>query len=130
MVFYQAMSYQLRDVTPEVLRCIAGLGCPAIYEIEERTPSELRCFGGLGCPAVYEVSRLTPKDLQCVIGTCPEVAYDAQKESYLIVGKVICKEEARAILLGEGKTLADKIGEGEALVCVPKGLLAEIGKSA
>lgn len=122
-------SYQLRDVTPEPLRCIPG-SCPAIYEAEELTLEEMRCIGGLGCPAIYEVQRLTPENMRCALGPCPEVAYDSRIESYLIVGKVISQEEARGISLGEGRTLADKIGEGEALVRVPKVLLAEINKSA
>lgn len=92
-------SYILREVTPEPLRCL-GIGCPTIYAVE-RTPEPLRCFGGIGCPGVFE----------------------GLEHTYLIVGKQIDLEQARTFQIGEGKTLADKIGLGEVLISLPKGII-------
>ena len=67
----------------------------------------------------YNLLKRTPKPLQCIVRACPAI-YEATKESspiYLIVGKRINAEEAG---------LAHRVGEGEVLIEVPKGLLAEI----
>lgn len=123
----KAKHYQLKEITLEALRCGVG-ACPTMYESKELTPTDMQCCIG-SCPGVYETENTPPNVERCIGGiACPTLYH--QGDSYLIVGKVISKEEARGISIGEGRTLADKIGEGEALVCVPKGLLAEINKSA
>lgn len=93
------MKYKLNDITPEIMVC--GIGA---------------------CPSIYEgVEELTPKEMACCIGTCPS-SYEAEregKEVYLILGKLVNPVEAG---------LESKVGEGEALIEVPKPLIDNIGK--
>ena len=57
------------------------------YQVREVTPENLRCFGGLGCPAIYEgVRNVTPEKFDCLVGACHGV-YEAKRNVYLIIGK-------------------------------------------
>ena len=89
------------------------------YKIKNVTPSEFTCLFG-GCPAIYECLReVTPQEMDCIVGGCPST-YEAMKEGeqvYLIIGKVVNPSEAGL----EG--LEKKVGEGEALIEVPKALI-------
>ena len=84
------------------------------YELRELTPDKERCFGGIGCPAIYETREITPKRDRCVVGACPSV-YDGD-EFYLIIGQKIDPKDAG---------LVEKVGEGEALIKVPKRIIDE-----
>lgn len=86
------------------------------YKINEITPKEYQCTA-VTCPAIYEgVKELTPKEMACGVGTCPS-SYEAKrkgKEVYLIVGKSVNPADVG---------LESKVGEGEALIEVPKKLI-------
>lgn len=88
------------------------------YKITERTPEAMQCAVGT-CPAIYEIERKTPQTMECTAVTCPEIYEDSTNGSYLIVGRVENAEE-----FGLGK----KVGKGEVLVSVPKGLIDEMEK--
>jgi len=80
------------------------------------TPSEYNCVIA-ACPTIYEV---TPKEMSCVIGSCPTVYEDRESEpSYYIVGEKINPEEV---------DLTDRVGETEALIRVPKGMIDKMRK--
>lgn len=91
-------NYALREITPKEMRC--GIGpCPALYEVIERTPEEMKCGVG-ACPAVYEL-----------------------RDNYVVIGKQISSEEARKIPLQNGRTLAERIGNGEVALCIDKRII-------
>ncbi len=88
--------------------------------LREVTPQELQC--GIGaCPSIYEgLTKLTSKEM-CGIGACPLV-YEAKRESgevYLIIGRQVNPLDAG---------LEGKVGEGEALVEIPRALIDDKGK--
>ncbi len=89
------------------------------YKINEITPKSMACVIG-SCPSIYEGLReLTPQEMACIVGTCPS-PYEAMregKEVYLIVGTVVNPSESGL----EG--LEKKVGEGEALIEVPRALI-------
>ncbi len=61
---------------------------------------------------------VSPKEMQCGIGACPS-AYEATREGreiYLIVGTQVNPSEAG---------LENKVGEGEALVEIPRVLIGK-----
>ncbi len=119
----------IRDLTPQEMQCppfgacpaiyesndcIAGLACPGVYEVVELTPKEEKCIAGIGCPAAYKLRQLTPQIIRnCVVGACPEI-YEANKNSYLIVGKIIDAKEFG---------LESRVGQGETLISIPKTLI-------
>lgn len=72
----------------------------------------------------YKINDVTPKSMNCIVGSCPSTyeAMQGGKEVYLIVGKVINPSQAGL----EG--LEGKIGEGEALIEVPRALIDNRGK--
>ncbi len=139
------MTYKIKDFTPQEFKCFGGLGCPSVYGVVEVTPQSERCFLG-ACPAVFEAREITPKESRCGVGPCPGVysvkrktpeelrggfgacpeIFEQNKDSYLIIGKIVGIEEARQIPIGEGRTLADKIGEGECLIKVSKKMIDKI----
>lgn len=81
------------------------------YFVVDRTPEEMRCILGSGCPVIYEV---TPLHMRCISGmACPAI-YKENKDNYLIIGKVVDVKEF---------DLEKKVGEGEALISVPKRLI-------
>jgi len=84
--------------------------------LREVTPHSLRCVLA-SCPAIYEgVREITPEEMMCLVGACPS-AYEATREGrevYLVVGKQINPSDAG---------LVKKVGEGEALVEVPRALI-------
>lgn len=81
------------------------------YKTKELTPENMIC--GLGaCPAIYEV---TPEDAKCICGSCPSIY--GTEGSYLIVGEGVEPKEFG---------LAGKVGKGEVLIRVPKGLIDKI----
>ena len=86
------------------------------YNLIERTPKELQCAIA-ACPAIYEGLReMTPKELLCIVGSCPAI-YEATidgREVYLAVGKQINPFNAG---------IEKKVGEGEALIEVPRALV-------
>ena len=57
------------------------------------------CFGGLGCPAIYN----TPE----------------KPDTYFVVGRIVDPKETG---------LAKKVGNGEQVVAIPKGLLTKLAK--
>ena len=65
----------------------------------------------------YKITEVTPIELQCGIGACPSIYEVTSKPVYLIRGKVVNPSEA-----GFGG-LEGKIGEGEALIEVPRALI-------
>ncbi|OIO41207.1 hypothetical protein COU56_00065 [Candidatus Pacearchaeota archaeon CG10_big_fil_rev_8_21_14_0_10_31_9] len=70
------------------------------YNIREITPEGLRCIIG-GCPAIYEV---TPKAMQSIMGGCNSVYEEG--EHYLIIGeRVEPSEFGLAGKVGEGEVL-------------------------
>lgn len=88
------MKYNLNDITPERGLCDIA-ACPSIYEgLKELTPQEMACIVA-SCPSTYE-------------------AWREGKEVYLIVGRVVNPTEAG---------LEKKVGEGEALIEVPRALI-------
>jgi len=91
------------------------------YKINEITPKAYQCAID-NCPSIYEgVKELTPKEMQCIAAACPSInkAKNEDKEVYLIVGKNINPIEAG---------LEKKLGKGEALIEIPKGLIDGIVK--
>ncbi len=78
------------------------------YRLKEFTAEVDRCIVG-GCPGVYELKDITPEGERCVFGACPSI-YEV-KESYFIVGQVVNPSDFG---------LEGKVGEGEALVMIPK----------
>ena len=92
----------LRDLTPYQNRCIAGIGCPAIYETIERNTSGNTtniggCFAGLGCPAIYSTTEDT--------------------KHYILIGRQLDQQEINRLGL-EGK-----IGPREVVIEVPKEII-------
>ena len=85
------------------------------YNLRDVTPQEMRCWPLPGCQAIYEV---TPKDMKCVVGPCPGI--HKTEDSYLIIGEQVNPEE---IVLENGKSLAEKVGPGEVLIRVSKKLI-------
>ena len=119
----QVKYINLREITPEEIRCVL-MQCPAIYEgVREITPEEMRC-GAAACSAIYEsIREVTPKEIDCAWAACHSI-YEGAREGeqvYLIIGKVVNSSE----IPGE---LEKKIGEGEALIEVPRALIDNIGK--
>ena len=108
------IKYVLRELTPKEMVCFGGLGCPAVYSVEDMIPKEMSCIMGVGCPSISEIRRVVPEEELCIAGmACPAI-YEQNVDNYLIVGKL-----ADAKLFG----LEKKVGEGEALICVPKKLI-------
>ncbi len=64
----------------------------------------------------YKIRDVTPKAYQCAWGTCPSINEAERKDQkvYLIVGKVVNPADAG---------IEKKVGEGEALIEVPRGLI-------
>lgn len=93
----------------------------AYKNIREITPSVMRCGIGL-CPAIYEgVEEVTPAVNRCIIGSCPST-YKATikgRQVYLIIGRQVTPTDAG---------LEKKVGDGEALIEVPKALIDNRGE--
>jgi len=92
------------------------------YEINKITPKAYQCVN-IACPAVYEgLKEITSQEMECGVSACPSShkAKREGKEVYLIVGKIVNPSEAG---------LEKKVGEGEALIEVPKGLIDDMGDS-
>lgn len=90
--------YGLKDITPVSMQCTL-VSCPSIYELEEITPESVR-------------------SMQCMLGSCSSIYEDKEgKEVYIIIGK---KLDPKAV------GLEKKVGEGEVLIEIPKGLLANL----
>jgi hypothetical protein len=91
----------------------------AYRELRNLTPKGMCIVGA--CPEIYGGLRdVTPQDM-CIIGACPSIN-EANREGrkiYLIIGKQI-----NPIDTG----LEKKVGEGEALIEVPRELIDDIGK--
>ena len=79
------------------------------YKLINRTPEEMRCLFG-ACPAIYE---LTPKENRCCVGACPSIFRDKDNNYYIVGTQVDPKEHG----------LAEKVGDGEVLIKVPKELI-------
>jgi len=93
------MKYKINEITPKAYQC-AAWACPAIYKgLKEMTPKEMGCTS-FACPSINETER------------------EGQKV-YLIVGKIVNPADVG---------LAKKVGEGEALIEVPRGLISGIVK--
>ena len=61
----------------------------------------------------YQLRDITPKEMSCVVGACPRI-YKTNRNTYVIIGKFVNPEDAG---------LEKKVGEGESLIEIPKGLL-------
>ena len=71
----------------------------------------------MGSEEKYQVKEVTPEAMRCAIGACPKVyaARDAKVfDKYLIIGKQVNPQAAG---------LEGKVGEGEAMIEVPRGLI-------
>lgn len=86
------------------------------YDVRKVTPEAMKCILA-SCPAVYEVVERTPKKLDCVVGSCARIYEESQGRRYVIIGRVEKPEEFG---------LEKKVGEGEALISIPKGLIDEM----
>ncbi len=105
--------YRLKNLTPPEM-CTA-IACPTVYELEEI--ASVDCTA-IACPTVYQPKEISSED--CGVGSCAGV-YEGEpgKEVYIIIGKQLNPEEVG---------LAHKVGEGETLIEIPKGLLASLQK--
>ncbi len=65
-----------------------------------------------------KLKEVTPKAYQCVIGACPSV-FKTDRNTYVIVGKLI--DNIKDIDL-----LAQKVGEGETAIELPKEIIDSI----
>jgi len=86
------------------------------YQIKDVTPKEARCIVG-GCSAIYE---LTPEEARCIIDLCPGIYDSKDKGKYWIIGKLVPQTSINEA------GLEIKVGEGEALIEVPKELIDKI----
>lgn len=81
--------------------------------MKDITPIDMRCAIGASCPTLIEI---TPQDMRCDFGpSCPSL--HEVEGMVAVIGKI--SPEVAAIL-------KDRIGEGEDVVLVPKGLLVGI----
>ena len=95
-------TYTIKEVTPYEMMCIGFMGCPAIYEgLRESTPEAMMCSGFGPYPFTHEAIR-------------------EGKKVYLIIGKIVNPIEAE---------LEKKVGEGEALIEVPRDLIDKMKRS-
>lgn len=78
-----------------------------------KTPKKYDCGIGM-CPTIFE---MTPEEYSCGIGACPAIYKTGG--AYIIVGK---QEDPKNYSL----EVQRKIGPGETLVSIPKGLLEKI----
>jgi len=79
------------------------------------TPKAMRCWP-LSCPAIFEV---TPSDMRCAMTmSCPAVF--EKEDGYLIIGKIVEVPEE----------IFSRVGEGETVVWVPKGLVVPAPEDA
>lgn len=62
------------------------------YQVREVTPESARCIAGIGCPAIYEVIDKTSKKFDCVVGSCARI-YDYSQGRYAIIGRIEKPEE-------------------------------------
>ncbi len=69
----------------------------------------------------YKINEITPKAYQCTAFACPSINKAERKgqKVYLIVGKIVSPADAG---------LEKKVGKGEALIEVPRGLINGIIK--
>jgi len=89
------------------------------YKIKNVTPESMTCLVS-SCHGIYKGLReITPQEMDCGIGLCPIIYRSEGKEVYLIVGKLVNPSEAG---------LEKKVGEGEALIEVPRKLIDEMKK--
>jgi len=75
----------------------------------DRTPKNMMCTF-MTCPAIYK--EVTPKDMNCLTCACPQI--HKGNDSYLIIGEQVNPSEVG---------LEKKVGDGEALIRVPKDLI-------
>jgi hypothetical protein len=87
------------------------------YNGREITPEKMRC-GIAACPAIYEVREVTPQEVSCGIGACPAI-FVTQSGEYAIIGKTVSPKDCSV----DGRTLEGKVGEGEALIVIPRQLI-------
>ena len=71
------------------------------YKIKNITPEDMQCLA-MACPAIYKV------ETNCAAAMC---------KSYAIVGKQVDPKEVKD---KTGKSLADRVGKGEALIVIPE----------
>ena len=65
-----------------------------------------------------KLNDITPKQFQCVGVGCPTV-FETDENTYVIVGKVLSKDEI-------SPELKSKLGPGETAIQIPKGLLSSL----
>ena len=79
------------------------------YELRDVTPESMKC-ALVTCPSIYEVARV-----ECVVASCPAIYGIAEKpDTYFVIGKKVDPKEAG---------LAERVGEGEEVIAIPKDLL-------
>ncbi len=89
------------------------------YNLKELTPESMWCVAA-ACPSIYEVEERTPESLKCTpLPVCPGIYEVPKNGRYAIIGKIEKPEEFG---------LEEKVGKGEILVSVPKGLIDEMGR--
>lgn len=105
--------YAIRDLTPENEICALAISCPGIYEIKDLTPQDKMCGIGIGCPSVYET-----KEGKCgpIVGG-PSI--EEYGDKYLIIGNIENPEDFG---------LEKKVGKGEILISIPKGIVDDMRK--
>ncbi len=84
------------------------------YGLKNLTPPEM--CAAAACPALYELEEVASEN--CGVGACPAV-YEGEsgKEVYIIIGTQLSPEDFG---------LVGKVGEGETVIEVPKGLLSNL----
>ncbi len=85
------------------------------YKLKNLTPAEFSCMLS-ACPQIYELEEISSEE--CAVAACPGVYRPQGKEDvYVIVGKQLSPADVG---------LVDKVGKGETVIEVPKGLLANL----
>ncbi|MGB3479833.1 MAG: hypothetical protein WBB67_11815 [bacterium] len=64
-----------------------------------------------------KIKDITPSHMKCILGACPAI-YKTDKDSYIIVGKLLSKKQLK-------KVLRKKLGNHEVAVEIPKQLLSK-----
>ncbi len=86
------------------------------YKLKDLTPPEV-CGIGM-CPQIYELEEIASED--CAAMACPTVYKPKEnRDVYVIIGKQLSPAEVG---------LVGKVGEGETVIEIPKGLLANLQK--
>ncbi len=72
--------------------------------------------------AKYELKERTPKYMTCILASCPSIS--EHEGRYIIVGKSLSQTKVNEL------GLAGKVGEGEAVIEVPRELIDHLKDKA